>query len=275
MKALLVSVLTGITSASWAESPLTTTSTSMSRNWMRFMETVDVEYNAMGGYSSLREEEKEFEGKIDYDEAPKGRMLNDLRFMKSLNQDISLGAVGVWSLQPVDDEMKSVEPLDPYALMTFDDIVEIGNFAWSSDIRIGAPVSEESQGQKKLGTIGSEQEFEYSLGTSRWSMEVELYTQYNIHREENGYDDIEVRYEPAIMYQMGKKYYGRVSYESEMYHERRASLTFIDNREPVIQSGIGCQIHKDLHVYPFVDLPVNDFTIHHSLLGARLSWALI
>ena len=254
---------------------LTTSNTSLSRSWDKLVERIDMKYRTIFGVSSGQEDENEFEGKIDYDEAPKGRMLNDLEISIDITKRMSASVVGVWSVQPRDDEMNALEPLDPYAKLSYDGIVEIDNFAVSTDLRIGAPVSLESKGQKKVATIGSEQEIEYQFGKSRFSMEMELYLQYNIHKEETGYDDFEVRYEPALLYEISDRYFGRISYESEMYHERNAALSLIDNRDPVIQTGIGLNIDKKLMVMPFVDMPVNAPSRDKLFFGVQAAWAML
>lgn len=233
----------------FAQSSVENTSTnSLNQSFGKILESLDLRYRTIFGFSNGVEEENEFEGKIDYDEAPKGRMLNDLELSMSLSKQMSASLVGVWSIQPAQEEMSAAEPLDPYAKLSYDGIIEAGHFAVSTDLRLGAPVSHESKEQKKVATLGSEQEIEYQFGNSRFSMEMELYLQYNIHSEETGYDDFEVRYEPAILYDFSDRYFGRISYESEMYHERHSALSLIDNRDPVIQSGIGWNVNKNLRL---------------------------
>lgn len=232
-------------------------------------------YRTIFGFSNGVEKENEFEGKIDYDEAPKGRMLNDLELSMDLSKKVSASLVGVWSVQPQQEEMNSVEALDPYAKISFDGIIEAGNLEISTDLRVGAPVSNESKEQKKIAAIGSEQEIEYKFGNSRWSMEMELFLQYNVHSEETGYDDFEVRYEPAVLYEISDRLFGRLSYESEMYHERHSALSLIDNREPVVQSGIGWNVNKKLMVMPFVDTPVNKPAADKLFVGAQLAWSML
>lgn len=260
--------------SSTASAQITSVS-SLNRSWGKIAERLDLRYRTILGFSSGEEEENEFEGKIDYDEAPKGRMLNDLELGMDLTKKVSASLVGVWSVQPEQEEMSSVEPLDPYAKLSYDGIIEIGNFEVSTDLRVGAPVSNESKEQKKVATIGSEQEIEYQFGKSRWSMEMELYLQYNIHSEETGYDDFEVRYEPAILYEISDRFFGRMSYESEMYHESNAALSLIDNREPVIQSGVGWNVNRKLMIMPFVDTPVNSPAVDKLFIGAQLAWAML
>lgn len=258
--------------ANAASAQSTTSTTSMNQTWAKIVERLEVRYRTILGFSNGKEDESEFEGKIDYDEAPKGRMLNDLEFRVDLSKKISASLVGVWSVQPQQEEMNALEALDPYAKLSYDGIIESGNLEVSTDLRVGAPVSNESKEQNKVASIGSEQEIEYQFGKSRWSMEMELFLQYNIHRKETGYDDFEVRYEPAILYELSDQLFGRMSYESEMFHERHSALSLIDNREPVIQSGIGWNVNKKLTVMPFVDMPVNKPAADKLFIGAQLAW---
>lgn len=252
-----------------------TSMASLNQSFGKFLERLDMRYRTIFGFSNGVEEESEFEGKIDYDEAPKGRMLNDLEFSMALSKQISGSLVGVWSIQPAQEEMNAAEPLDPYAKLSVDGIIEAENFEVSSDLRLGAPVSRESKEQKKVAALGSEQEIEYRPGSSRFKMEMEIYLQYNVHSEETGYDDFEVRYEPAILYEFSDRYFSRISYESEMYHERHSALSLIDNRDPVIQSGIGWNVNKNLMVMPFVDTPVNHPASDKLFVGAQVAWAML
>lgn len=252
-----------------------TSTTSFNQTIGKILESIDLRYRTIFGFSNSVEEENEFEGKIDYDEAPKGRMLNDLELSMPITKQMSASVVGVWSIQPAQEEMSAAEPLDPYAKISYDGIIEAENFEVSTDLRLGAPVSRESKEQKKIATIGSEQEIEYQFGSSRFSMEMELYIQYNLHSEETGYDDIEVRYEPAILYELSDLFFGRVSYESEMYHERHSALSLIDNRDPVIQTGMGWNVNKKLMVMPFIDTPVNKPTRDKLFIGAQIAWAML
>ena len=254
---------------------LGTSTTTLSQSWGKLVERIDMKYRTIFGVSSFQEDENDFEGKIDYDEAPKGRMLNDLEIGMDLSKKMSASLVGVWSIQPKQDEMNQVEALDPYAKLSYDGIIEVGNFEISTDLRVGAPVSRESKEQKKVATIGSEQEIEYQFGKSRFSMEMELYLQYNVHSEETAYVDFEVRYEPALLYDISDRLFGRMSYESEMYHERHSALSLIDNRDPVIQTGIGWNVDKKFMVMPFVDSPVNEPSSKKLFFGAQLAWAML
>lgn len=255
--------------------PFNTSSTSLNQSWGKIIERLDLRYRTIFGVSSIQEDENDFEGKIDYDEAPKGRMLNDLELSMALSEKISASVVGVWSVQPEQDETNSIEPLDPYAKLSYDGIIEVGNFEVSTDFRVGSPVSRESKQQKKVASIGSEQEIEYQFGKSRFSMEMELYLQYNVHSEVTGYDDFEVRYEPALLYEISDRLFSRISYESEMYHERHSALSLIDNRDPVVQTGIGWNVDKKIMVMPFVDTPVNAPSSKKLFFGAQLAWAML
>lgn len=269
---LLILVTTAVSAQSTVPN---TSSTSLNKSWDKVVERLDLNYRTIFGFSSGEEDENEFEGKIDYDEAPKGRMLNDLEISTDLTKKMSASVVGVWSVQPQQEEMSAIEPLDPYAKLSFDGIIEMGNFEVSTDLRVGAPVSRESQEQKKVASIGSEQEIEYQFGNSRFSMEMELFAQYNIHSEETSYDDFEIRYEPALLYEFSDLLFGRMSYESEMHHERHAALSLIDNREPVIQSGLGWNVNKNLLVMPFVDTPVNKPSADNLFIGTQIAWAML
>lgn len=97
------------------DSVTNTSRSSLNQSWKKLIESVDVKYRSIFGFSQTQEEENDFEGKIDYDEAPAGRMLNDLEIGTDLSDKLSASIVGVWSVQPQQEEMSSLEALDPYA----------------------------------------------------------------------------------------------------------------------------------------------------------------
>lgn len=103
-------------------------------------------------------------------------MLNELAIGYKLSQSSVASIVGVWSLMPnSSDEVQIFEPLDPYVKVSFDGVFERGNLEYSTDLRLGVPVSRESREENKVTAIGSEQEIEFQFGKTRWSLELELY----------------------------------------------------------------------------------------------------
>lgn len=229
------------------------------------------------GFSNAKDVESDFEGKIDYDEALSGGMINALEVGYEIGDDVFTSVVGTWYMRASSSEEKeeAFEALDPYAKLAFNEVIEQGNFELSSDLRVGAPVSRESREGKREVTIGSEQEIEYQFGKSPFKFEMELYVQYNVHTTDSEVDDFELRYEPAIIYGFSDSTYARVSYESQMYHERHDDLVLIDNRQPTLQSGIGWYfLKKKLNIYPFVDLNLKVPATKSALYGAQVAWAI-
>lgn len=234
-----------------------TSTTNLGYQFRRFVESMEMSYKSLSAFSTQSEDESEYEGKIDYDEAPTGRMLNELALGKHLNKKTLLSVVGVWSFQPQADkseETQAFEVLDPYAKIHFDAVIQKGDFEISSDLRLGYPVARESREAGKIVSIGSEQEIAYQFGHTSWSFEMELFFQYNVQNSSETHNDLDVRYEPAFMYSFTDKVYGRLGYESQMRHERHTKLMLVDNREPAAQAGVGWQLNKKLEVYPFVDI---------------------
>lgn len=276
-KYILSFVLISFTATAQSNIPLNTTTSSLEYQWLRLKENLAVNYKNLSGFSVQKEIESEFEGKIDYDEPPTGRMVNELAIGYKLSNDTIASVVGVWSVRPGNDESEggNLEALDPYLKLAFEGVIERGNFEYSSDLRIGAPVSRESKAGDRIVTIGSEQEFEYQFGKSRFSSELEIYIQYNAHEGQSKYDDFEFRYEPAMLYQISNRTYGRLAYESKMRQERHDKLTIIDNREPAAQIGVGWQINKQLELFPFMDVNLKEPGTKNALYGALVSWAIL
>lgn len=276
-KALLCYVFVCATSFAQSTAVTNTSTSTLEYQWARLKESMQIDFKNLSGFSVQQEEEGEFEGKIDYDEPPTGRMLNELAVGYKVSNDVVSSLVGVWSVRPgaSEGEGGTFEVLDPYVKLAFDGVIEKGNFEMSSDLRLGAPVSRESKEGNKIVTIGSEQELEYQFGNSRWSTEVELYFQYNAHKGSTEYSDFEFRYEPALLYELSSKTYARMAYESMMRHERHDKLTLIDNRDPAVQAGIGWHITKMLEVYPFIDVSVKEPGTKNALYGALVSWSVL
>lgn len=269
-----------MTTSLWAQTntiPSNTSTSSINYQVRRFVESMEIMYKNLSAFSTQQEDESEFEGKIDYDEAPTGRMLNELQMGYRFSDKFLTSIVGVWSVQPQADaseETRIFEVLDPYAKFSFDGVFERGNFEFSTDLRIGVPASRESLESKKVVSFGSEQEIEYQFGNSPWSFETELYLQYNIQRTEQ-HNVLDFRFEPAFMYSFTDTVYGRLGYESQMRHERHDKLRLIDNREPALQGGVGWQISKKLEIYPFMDLNLREPGTKQALYGALVAWNLL
>lgn len=96
-----------------------------------------------------------------------------------------------------------------------------------------------------------------------------------MHRSTPEYEDLELRYEPAILYELSQKTYGRLAYESAMHHERLDKLRLIDNREPAIQIGFGWYAPKALEFYPIVDFNLTEPGTKNALYGALISWSAL
>lgn len=264
----------------WAQSSsvTNTSSTDLSYQLGRFVERLEMNYKNLSAFSTQGEDESEYEGKIDYDEAPTGRMLNELEVGYRLNKDTIASIVGVWSFQPQADrseETQVFEVLDPYAKFTFEGVIEKGNFELSSDLRIGAPVARESREAQKVVSFGTEQEIEYQFGKTPWSFELELFFQYNVQNTSENHNDLDVRYEPAFMYAFTDKIYGRLGYESQMRHERHEKLMLVDNREPAAQVGLGWLASRKLEIYPFVDVNLTEPGTKTALYGALVAWNIL
>ena len=275
--AILYCVLMSFAFSVHAQSTNTTnfSKSQLDLSWKRIWEKMFVNYESLVGVSSGKEDESEFEGKIDYDEALSGAMINALEVGYDLKEEVTASVVGTWNMKPGAEEGEAFEPLDPYAKVSFTEVVEKGNFELSSDLRVGAPVSRESREGKRIVTIGSEQEVEYQFGKSPFKFEMEVYLQYNVHASDDGFDDIELRYEPAMLYSISDTSYARMAYESGMHHERHDDLILIDNREPTLQSGIGwILLKKKLDIYPFVDINLTEPSTKTALYGAQIAWAI-
>lgn len=252
---------------------LNTSSTSLEYSLRRFWEKSFITYESLMGVSAGKEDESEFEGKIDYDEAMSGSMINSLELGYKLGKNVSASIVGVWNIRQPDEEAGAFQALDPYAKIRFDEVIEVGNFELASDLRIGAPVSPESREMKRVTTIGTEQEIEYRFGKSDVRFEMEIYFQYNVHSVDSQFDDVEARFEPALFYDFNDKTYARVSYESKMHHERHDDLALIDNRQPTLQSGVGWKMLKNkLNIYPYMDLNLRTPSTKRALYGASIAW---
>ena len=254
---------------------INTTSGTIDFSLKKVWENMFVNYENLMGVSAAKEDESEFEGKIDYDEALSGGIINALEMGYKINEDAKASLVGTWNVRPGAEEGEGFEALDPYTKISFADVIESGNFELSSDLRIGHPVSRESQESKKVVTLGSEHEIEYQFGKSDFKFEMEIYFQYNIHSSDENFSDLELRYEPAIIYSFSDTSYSRVSYESQMRHERHDDLTLIDNREATLQSGVGWfLLNRKLNFYPFVDLNLKEPGTKTALYGAQIAWAI-
>lgn len=255
--------------------PLNTSTRSLDIPWKSLFKKMRVAYKSMIGVSAQTEDESEFEGKIDYDEAMSSQMMNELAVGYQVNAAMVASLVGVWSLRSSAEKGQRFEPLDPYLKLAFDDLYENGNFGFSTDLRIGAPMSRESKEAERIVAIGSEQEIEYQFGKSPVSFEMEIFFQYNVHKNYTDTKDVEVRYEPAFLYGFNDKFYGRLAYESHMHHERHGSLALIDNREPTIQSGFGWQPNSKLNLYPFMDLNLTEPGTKNALYGVQLNLVML
>lgn len=162
--ALLVStsLCLGLTLPAFAQSTgvLNTSTSSMNQSWKRIWEKTIVNYESLMGVSNAEDVESEFEGKIDYDEALSGGMINALEVGYEIGDDVYGSVVGMWYMRPGSEEAEAFEALDPYAKIAFNEVIERGNFELSSDLRLGLPVSKESREGKRVVTIGSEQEID-------------------------------------------------------------------------------------------------------------------
>lgn len=254
----------------------TTSTTTLDLPWRSILKKMSISYMNMSGVTPLDEEESEFEGKIDYDEAPASRMLNELGIGYRISEDVTASIVTVWSYNLAQRSGQDFQPLDPYLKVAFADVYEEGNFEYETDFRVGAAMSEESKESKRVVALGSQHEIEYLFGKSPFSFEMELYIQYNVQKTENDFDDLELRFEPALLYQISSKFYGRMSYESQMYHERsNEDLVLVDNEDPTLQSGIGWEASKNLNIYPFIDLNLSEPGTKNALYGAQIKWAVL
>lgn len=274
----LISLLSVLPVWGQSSSASNTSTTNMGYQFRRFVESIEMSYKSLSAFSTQSEDESEYEGKIDYDEAPTGRMLNELQIGKRLNKKTLASIVGVWSFQPQADkseETQTFEMLDPYAKISFEGVIEKGDFELSSDLRLGYPVARESREVRKIVSIGSEQEIEYQFGKTPWSFELELFFQYNVQNTRETHNDFDVRYEPAFMYSFTDKVYGRLGYESQMRHERHDRLMLVDNREPAAQVGVGWQMHKKLEIYPFLDVNLTQPGTKTALYGALVAWDIL
>lgn len=252
-----------------------TSTTTIDFPWKSIFKRMEINFKNLSGVSAAQEDESEFEGQIDYDEALTSQMLNELAIGYKVTDYMTASVVTVWNYRPGQEEGEAFEPLDPYLMLAFDEIYEKGNFSFSTDLRVGAAVSRESKESDRIVALGSEQEIEYDFGKTPFSFEMEIFFQYNVHRADDGFDDVQVRFEPAIFYDFTDKFYSRVSYESKMYHERHEELALIDNREPTIQSGIGWKPSKKLNIYPFMDLNLREPGTKNALYGAQIDWAIL
>lgn len=241
----------------------------------RFLEGIEIQYNSISAFSTFPKEESEFEGKVDYDESPTGRMLNEIHVGHEIAKHTSASIVGVWTVQPQADESeetKTFEVLDPYAKFSFEEIIERGGFEFSSDFRIGLPASRESKEVRKVVSFGSQQELEYQFGKSPVHIELELYFQYNVQRTQEPHNDVDVRVEPAVFYSFSDKVYSRLSYESKMHHQGDQQLMLVDNNQPAVQAGIGWHISRKLEILPYVDINLKEPGTRTALYGAMLAW---
>lgn len=274
----LISLFSAFPLWSQSSSASNTSTTNLGYQFRRFVESIEMSYKSLSAFSTQSEDESEYEGKIDYDEAPTGRMLNELQTGYRLNKKTLASVVAVWSFQPQADkseETQTFEMLDPYAKFSFDGVIEKGDFELSSDFRIGAPVARESRESKKIVSFGSESEIEYQFGKTPLSFEMEIFFQYNVQNSAEGHNDVDVRFEPAFMYSFIDTVYGRLGYESKISNERHGKLTLIDNREPAAQAGVGWQVNKKLEIYPFVDVNLTQPGTKTALYGALVAWDIL
>ena len=222
------------------------------------------------GLGTSNKKEIDEDGNLE-EEPISNHMLNELYTGYNIGTDVNLGVVGNWAIRPSIDE--KYEILDPYLMLSHGEVYSIGDFSIGADLRLSAPVSEESKEHGLITALASAQQFQWQFSRSRFSLELETFAQYNFFRKDGDASDLEFHYEPAVLYQLTGKLQLLMAYESEMSNRRHEDLMQVDNEAATIKSGVSWEISRNANLQPFIDFNLKEKS--GSLIGAEFNWVIL
>lgn len=200
---------------------------------------------------------------------------NTLSAGYKINENLSVGPVMVFHWHPVTDH--EFELADPYAKAAHAQLLNSGYFNLAADLRMSAPISEESRENGLITSLASEQVSTLEVGKSGFILTLTTFLQRNFHKPgESDVDDLEFHFKPAVGYRLLPNLLANIVYERKMAHTRDQDLTQVHNKGNVIQPGVAWDITKTLNFSPYVDVNIDkQITAASATVGASLNWQLL
>ncbi len=252
---------------------------SYSQKRSRFLDQLSLEYSNTFTGSSLAnpisnqnysDEAEDHQGSLELENA----ILTGYKF----NSDVTLGAVTKWNAQSAASNGQAFELKDPYLRLSHGKLYSARNFNLAADLRLSAPVSEQSRNNGLMTSLASEQILTYEIPESRFTLGLTTFIQGNFHREEAHQDGdlLELHFSPGVEYKISDSVFANVVFETTKTQPRFADLTAQQQEGSLIEMGVAWDILKNLRFNPNLHTRTSrPLTAESITLGAKLNWVLL
>lgn len=192
------------------------------------------------------------------------------------NPDIVLGVVTRWMIHPGPSGGTAFDLKDPYLRLRHVKFLSSGAFNVEADLRLSAPLSEQSRNAALATSVASEQIFTYD-----WLpliFELTTFVQHNFFGSEGTLEGEhwELHTAPGIRYRVSDNFQMRLLYEMTYTQARVADLTARHPEGPLVELGVVWDITKNLKFNPSIHTrTTRPFAAESLTLGAKLDWALL
>jgi hypothetical protein len=200
-------------------------------------------------------------------------MKNYLSAEYKISDSLKVGPIAYWKLNPVRGGKFVIG--DPYVKGTASKAFSRGSFNVAADLRLIAPVSDESRAAQKRAGIASKQITSYGVPNSRLTLGVISYLGYNAYGPAAPkQDDLEAYVLPNVAYQMLPNLAAEVGYELDGARTRNGDFKSLGTE---LDIGASWDITSNINLAPYVALfPTSgNFGAKTSSINANLTWKLL
>lgn len=211
-----------------------------------------------------------------------------------VNSNLTVGAVMGWINHS--KQQKTTTMKDPYLLVRPESLFSRGNLNFTADLRVGAPLSQESRDNRLATAVASEQVISYEFENLPVVLEFTTFQQRNFFRRplevaaapaEEGAegegaapalegDRWELHFSPSVNVKLSRKLQARLAYEVTKVQSRVADLAERHIEGDLIEASLIWDVTKDVQLSPNVHTrTARPFEADSFTLGAELSWNII
>jgi hypothetical protein len=202
------------------------------------------------------------------------RLENTLSGGFRITRFITASAVTVWNWQPV--ASSPFEAGDPYLKIGHNELVSVGNFSMSGDVRISAPMSKDLQHYHLITSVASEQISRFTIPASRFAFKIISFIQKNFHAGTGNPNEFEAHLTPAIellaIPTLSLILAAEISYSRRVHPE----LGFMHHDGSSLQPGVSWDITPEINFSPYLDLRFAQTDAQdEALFAASFNWKIL
>jgi hypothetical protein len=199
---------------------------------------------------------------------------NFLTLAYALDQYLAVSATGYWLYKPVLGQSMTMR--DPYARVSYEDIMHFSQATWYGDLRVHFPVTDLSRDQDMLAGVQTYHTLTYPIPGSRFTTALDASARVNVFGSQGRGDDLELYAGPSLSYLLHPNFSLTLLYEMGASHQFGAKAFDLYNDGTVLEPGFSWDILPSLTINPYLNLYTgNKVTLSSTSIGATLSWILL